>query len=273
MFPSVIFTFLAAFQFHTFEFLVCATDEKSIFILAGQSNMAGRGGVTNGTWDGCVPHECRPDPRILRLNPKLMWEEAREPLHGGIDTKPCGVGPGMSFANSVLQRDPCLGVIGSVTCAPGGTNITEWKQGSDLYYRLLKRANAALRDEGKIRAILWYQGESDSADETRAKMYKKRLIEFFLHIRRDLPSPVLPIIQVALASNAGLYYEVVRKAQLEIKLPNVICVDAKGLEVKKNDTLHLTTSAQVHLGKMLANAFFDIGIYSVLIKAWVEKTY
>ncbi|XP_022867776.1 probable carbohydrate esterase At4g34215 [Olea europaea var. sylvestris] len=86
-------------------------------------------------------------------------------------------------------------------------------------------------------------------------MYKT-LIEFFLDIRRDLASPVLPIIQVALASN----YEVVRKAPLEIKLPNVICVDAKGLEVKKNDTLHLTTSAQVHLTKMLANAFFDIGI-------------
>ncbi|CAA2962325.1 Hypothetical predicted protein [Olea europaea subsp. europaea] len=258
MFPSMIFMFLAAFQFHTFEFLVCATNEKSIFILAGQSNMAGRGGVTNGTWDGCVPHECRPDPRILRLNPKLMWEEAREPLHRGIDKKPCGVGPGMSFANSVLERDPCLGVIGLVPCASGGTNITEWKRGSYLYNRLLKRAYAALRDGGKIRAILWYQGESDSADETRAKMYKKRLIEFFLDIRQDLAFPVLPIIQVALASNAGLYYEVVRKAQLEIKLPDVICIDAKGLEVKENDTLHLTTSAQVYLGKMFADAFFGI---------------
>ncbi|CAA3033437.1 Hypothetical predicted protein [Olea europaea subsp. europaea] len=259
MFPSMIFMFLAAFQFHTFEFLVCATNEKSIFILAGQSNMAGRGGVTNETWDGCVPHECRPDPRILRLNPKLRWEEAREPLHRGIDTKrTCGVGPGMSFANSVVERDPCLRVIGLVPCASGGTNITEWKRGSDLYNRLLKRANAALRDGGKIRAILWYQGESDSADETRAKMYKKRLTEFFLDIRRDLASPVLPIIQVALASNAGLYYEVVRKAQLEIKLPNVICIDAKGMEVKENDTLHLTTSAQVHLGKMFADAFFRI---------------
>ncbi|XP_022871715.1 probable carbohydrate esterase At4g34215 [Olea europaea var. sylvestris] len=170
------------------------------------------------------------------------------------------MGPGMSFVNSVLERDPCLGVIGLLPCASGGTNITEWKQGSDLYNRLLKKANAALRDGGKIRAIPWYQGESDSADETRAKMYKKRLIEFFFDIRRNLASPVLPIIQVALASNVGLYYVVVRKAQLEIKLPNVVCIDTKGLEVKKNDTLHLTTSAQVHSGKMLANVFLHIEV-------------
>ncbi|CAA2986309.1 Hypothetical predicted protein [Olea europaea subsp. europaea] len=251
--------FLAAFQLQSSEFLVFACNEKSIFILAGQSNMAGRGGVANGTWDGWVPRERRPDPRILRLNANLVWEEAREPLHRGIDTNnPCGVGPGMSFANLVLERDPCLGVIGLVPCAFGGTNITEWKRGSNLYNRLLKRAYAALKDGGKIRAILWYKGESDSTDETRAKMYKTRLIEFFLDIRRDLASPALPI--EALASDAGRYFDVVREAQLRTELPNVVCVDAMGLEVKKNDTLHLTTSVQVQLGKMLINAFLRIGI-------------
>ncbi|CAA3019549.1 Hypothetical predicted protein [Olea europaea subsp. europaea] len=256
-----MFMFLAAFQLQSSECLAFACSEKSIFILAGQSNMAGRGGVAKGTWDGCVPRECRPDPRILRLNANLVWEEAREPLHAGIDTSnPCGVGPGMSFANLVLERDPCLGVIGLVPCAFGGTNITRWKRGSELYNRLLTRAYAALQDGGKIRAILWYQGESDSTDETRAKMYKMRLIEFFLDIRRDLASPALPIVQVALASDVGPYFEVVREAQLRTELPNVVCVDAMGLEVKENDTLHLTTSAQVQLGKMLANAFLRIGI-------------
>ncbi|CAA3003365.1 Hypothetical predicted protein [Olea europaea subsp. europaea] len=71
-----------------------------------------------------------------------------------------------------------------------------------------------------------------------------RLIEFFLHIRGDLASPALPTLQVALASVAGPYFEVVRKAQLEIKLHNVACIDARGLEVMKNDKLHLSTSAQ-----------------------------
>lgn len=48
--------------------------------------------------------------------------------------------------------------------------------------------------------------------------------------------------------------EVVREAQKSIDLPNVVCVDAKGLELKE-DNLHLTTAAQVQLGHMLADAY------------------
>lgn len=62
------------------------------------------------------------------------------------------------------------------------------------------------------------------------------------------------VVQVALASGEGQYIEVVRKGQLEINLPNVKCVDAKGLNLKA-DNLHLTTTSQVQLGLKLANAF------------------
>lgn len=65
---------------------------------------------------------------------------------------------------------------------------------------------------------------------------------------------VLILMQVALASGEGHFVEVVRGAQLGINLPNVICVDAKGLPLE-SDHLHLTTRAQVQLGKMLAYAY------------------
>lgn len=58
---------------------------------------------------------------------------------------------------------------------------------------------------------------------------------------------------MALASGSGPYIEIVREAQLGINLPNVICVDAKGLALESDD-LHLTTAAQVQLGGMLADA-------------------
>lgn len=60
-------------------------------------------------------------------------------------------------------------------------------------------------------------------------------------------------MKVAIASG-GKYMEVVREAQKAIDLPNVVCVDAKGLELKE-DNLHLTTDAQVELGHMLADAY------------------
>ncbi|XWS66714.1 hypothetical protein CRYUN_Cryun05aG0224200 [Craigia yunnanensis] len=45
---------------------------KQIFILSGQNNMAGRGGVKHHHWDGIVPPDCQPHPPILRLSDKLI---------------------------------------------------------------------------------------------------------------------------------------------------------------------------------------------------------
>ena len=67
-----------------------------IFILSGQSNMSGRGGIEtvdeeDGTqtrkWDRKVPAECGADSgSILKLNKNLEWDEAREPLHEDVDS-------------------------------------------------------------------------------------------------------------------------------------------------------------------------------------------
>lgn len=59
---------------------------------------------------------------------------------------------------------------------------------------------------------------------------------------------------MALASAQGPYIEKVREAQLGLDLPNVKCLDAKGLELGP-DHVHLTTPAQVQLGEMLARSF------------------
>ncbi|KAG8377472.1 hypothetical protein BUALT_Bualt08G0036500 [Buddleja alternifolia] len=104
MFSLVSLMLLVCSSFVSSETLCPDNVFKNIFVLAGQSNMAGRGGATNNTtWDGIVLPECRPNPRILRLNAVLKWEEVQEPPHQDIDsTKICDVGPGMAFSNSVL---------------------------------------------------------------------------------------------------------------------------------------------------------------------------
>ncbi|KAF5780522.1 putative acetylxylan esterase [Helianthus annuus] len=234
---------------------------KSIILLAGQSNMSGRGGVHNNTWDGVVPLQSQPNPSILRLTANLTWVEAREPLHKDIDVHAtCGVGPGMAFANRLLQRDPGLGPLGLVPCAvggPRGTSISEWGRGTFLYKQLLRRAKVARRDGGSISGMLWYQGESDTVSEVDARMYKMRLVNLFRNLRADLGTPLLPIVHVAIASANGPYIEIVRKAQLGITLPKVRCVDAKGLPLLE-DKRHLSTLAQERLGLMLADAFLAL---------------
>ncbi|XP_075650611.1 putative carbohydrate esterase At4g34215 [Castanea sativa] len=246
--------FLLAFSFVQSQEL----SPTKIFLLAGQSNMAGRGGVNNDTWNMLIPPESTPSPFILQLSRNKTWVVAHEPLHKDIDsTKVCGVGPGMPFAHEILAEDPNFGVIGLVPCAIGGTNITQWAKGSNNYRHLVERADASLRSGGKIEALLWYQGESDTQDQTDANMYKERLYNFFTNIRSDLNCPNLPIIQVALASGYNpTLEEIVRAVQLENDLPNLQTVDAKGLPLE-GDRLHLSTPAQVQLGKMLADAFLN----------------
>lgn len=170
---------------------------KLIFILAGQSNMAGRGGVVNTTWDHIIPPESSPNQSILRLNAHLQWEPAHEPLHADIDVlKTCGVGPGMAFANAV-RSGGCEGEIGLVPCAIGGTTISEWERGQGLYERMVRRARAAVEEGGgRVGAVLWYQGESDTEEMAEAEAYAGRMARLVRDLREDLGQPGLLVIQV-----------------------------------------------------------------------------
>jgi hypothetical protein len=188
-----------------FFFLVClallspltmAQEPKypnSIFLLAGQSNMAGR---------GSIPSQSTPSPNILQLALNKTWVEAHEPLHKEMDEgKVCGIGPGVPFANTILAEDPSFGVIGLVPCAKGGTRLKQWARGSKLYDRLVERANASIQRGGKIQALLWFQGETDTKSTEDAQLYRTRLHKFFNDLRSDLHFPDLPIFQVWFLSN------------------------------------------------------------------------
>lgn len=179
--------------------------KRHIFILAGQSNMSGRGGVKNSVWDGIVPAICRPHPSILSFSSSSNWELAREPLHADIDSsKTCGIGPAMSFANSIITNschDHKNYEVGLVPCAIGGTAIKEWIKGSRLYEEMVKRAKEAAEAEREedgceIRCVLWFQGESDTLSDESAESYRENMEKLIGDLRSDLNLPSLPFIQV-----------------------------------------------------------------------------
>ena len=174
-----------------------------MFILAGQSNMSGRGGVHKHEWDGVVPAESAADgEKIFRLNADLEWEAAHEPLHQGLDAnRVCGVGPGLAFANAVKGR---VGAIGLVPCAAAGTQMKDWARGGELYERMVKRAKAAAERGGEIAAVLWYQGEKDTFFKEDADLYGDNVEKLILNLRQDLDSPSLPVILVSII-NSSLY--------------------------------------------------------------------
>ncbi|KAG8083168.1 hypothetical protein GUJ93_ZPchr0015g6693 [Zizania palustris] len=238
---------------------------KLLFLLAGQSNMAGRGAVVHP-----LPPPYRSHRRVFRLAASRGWVPAAPPLHADIDThKTCGLGPAMPFAHRVLAAVPSPDsggggggndtpvVLGLIPCAVGGTRISMWAKGQPLYEFAVARTLAAVADGGgNLGAVLWFQGESDTIEIDDAQSYGAKMERLVADLRADLELPNLLVIQVGLASGEGNYTDIVREAQKNIVLPNVLLVDAMGLPLR-DDQLHLSTEAQIRLGNMLAEAYLN----------------
>jgi hypothetical protein len=159
-----------------------------LYLLIGQSNMAGRGKVEK---EDRTPH-----PRVLVLNKDDQWVPAVDPLH--FDKSIAGVGPGLSFGKALADADKDA-TIGLIPCAAGGSPITVWKEDafwaqtkSKPYDETLRRV-AVARKRGVLKGILWHQGESDG-NEKDAKLYAERLADLMTRLRRDLEAPEVPIL-------------------------------------------------------------------------------
>jgi hypothetical protein len=155
--------------------------DLSIFLLMGQSNMAGRGQLGE-----VEPVE---DPRVLMFR-EGGWSVAREPLH---DDKPtAGVGLGMTFALGLLEEWPSAR-IGLVPCAVGGSPLELWEPGACLYSVALEGASSAARS-GEIKGVLWHQGESDSDELAKARTYCDRYAAAMTAFREALGIDDVPVI-------------------------------------------------------------------------------
>ena len=120
-------------------------EDLHIFLLMGQSNMAGFGLVKPGD-DRPVPGvfvlggEC--DKRSARPLTPIEWRLATHPLHNVLSTD--GFGLGLSFAEAYVQRRSGVRV-GLVPCAWGGTNIDGIGPGSPTWENAVARARVAKR--------------------------------------------------------------------------------------------------------------------------------
>ena len=113
--------------------------DLQLFLLIGQSNMAGRGVLE--------ARDKEPAAHIYMLTKELEWKPAMDPLHFD---KPdiAGVGLGRSFARELLKSNPAAS-IGLIPAAFGGTSLEEWKPGGRLYNDAIARTRAAMK-AGKL---------------------------------------------------------------------------------------------------------------------------
>ena len=113
--------------------------EKSkfhLFVLAGQSNMSGRGTLTA---TNRVPHD-----HVLVMSKDGTWREAVEPFHWE-KPKACGAGLAASFARAYADAHPGV-TVGLVPVAYGGSPIGRWQPGAVHYTNAVHYAKLAMKD-------------------------------------------------------------------------------------------------------------------------------
>ncbi|OWM64484.1 hypothetical protein CDL15_Pgr020451 [Punica granatum] len=142
------------------------------------------------------------------------------------------IGPAMPFSKRILEQNPKYGTIELVPCALNGSSISRWQRGRDVYGNMTARAEAAVKNGGKIEALLWWQGGADSDNIDKAHKYKEDLTKSFQDIRADLKLPELLIIQ------------------LSLNVPNVENVDPHVLPLEA-DGVHVTAQPQLLTDKFL----------------------
>lgn len=167
-----------------------------VFILAGQSNMAGRGLVE--------PQDTLTNPRILTITKNNQWILAREPLHL-YEPSLKGLDCGMSFGREIIRNLPDSVSIALIPCAVGGSSIGQWL-GDSLHRGVYLMSNLKSKIDyakqfGTIKGILWHQGESDASSQLIPK-YKQNLERLISTIRSKAANEQLPFLIGELGSFA-----------------------------------------------------------------------
>lgn len=225
-----------------------------LFLLVGQSNMAGRGDVE--------PADQEPIANVVALDATGEWVPAVDPLHW--DKPSAGVGLGRAFAADYAKAHPGV-TVGLIPAACGGSPIASWVPGayfedtkSHPYDDALARARRAMAS-GSLQGILWHQGESDRSAE-RAPLYAHALTTLIGRLRADLQAPNVPFVIGQLGQFAGAgpwdeFAQGVDRAQRDVaaRVPVTAFVASDGL-TSKPDHLHFDARSMREFGHRYAAA-------------------
>jgi hypothetical protein len=235
-----------------------AHGSKHVFLLVGQSNMAGRGDVT--------PGDRTPHTRVLMLNPEEVWVPAVDPMHAD---KPdvVGVGLGRAFGIAVAEAMPGA-IIGLVPAAVGGSPIDVWQPGafyeptrSHPWDDAIRRARLAM-SSGTLSGILWHQGESDATPDL-APAYEAKLHDLIRRFRAELQAPEVPVIVGQLGTFSDRPWDASRarvdQAHRAVadSVAHVAYVSAEGL-AHKGDGVHFDADSYRELGRRYAAAWLAL---------------
>ena len=228
-----------------------------LFLLVGQSNMAGRGKVE--------AEDLAKDKRVLMLNKKGEWVPAVDPMH--FDKPIAGVGLGKTFGLDVAKANEDI-VVGLIPCAVGGSPISTWEPGefyrptkSHPYDDAMRRARLSL-ESGVLKGILWHQGESDSKPKL-CDVYESKLHSLIHRFRSELDAPDAVFIAGGMGEFTSRPWSEEKRTvdavhrSLPEKIERSGFVDARDLN-HKGDHVHFDSKSYRTLGHRYAKKYREL---------------
>lgn len=243
-----------------------SAETYDIYLLAGQSNMDGRG----QTQDLAESVRRPSDTHLIFYRNSHVATERWQPLAPGFSRPPRyrgalpapTFGPEIGFALAMTEASAAQR-LALIKGSQGGTSLrADWTPGTKdrpdtqgPQYRdfldTVRQATGQLTAEGhqwQIRGLLWHQGESDSRSDVAT--YRQRLAEFLRRLREDLDQPDLPVV-------LGEVYDNGKRDSVRTASHQVAAADANTNIVSAADTIsgdgtHFDADSQLLLGRRYA---------------------
>ena len=239
-----------------------------VYVLAGQSNMAGCDDVRN------LDPMWQSDMGDVMMYWGNDFAPAFKSLKAGTSGASCSdaspgsfFGPELAFGSDMSYANPDEQVV-IIKFAVGGTDMFEYwttptrefPDGGILWNQLqdvMGDAFTTLGDMGyeyHVEAFLWMQGESDSDKKYRAKAYNKNLTNFISSMRYYVGNPELPFILGRIRDSGQPHADMVREAQVNVSMniPNVYWIDTDDLPWLP-DGIHYDEASMIELGHRFAD--------------------
>lgn len=226
-----------------------------VFIMAGQSNMAGRGTVE--------PKDTISNPRILSINSKGELIIAKEPL-SLYEPSMKGLDCSLSFGRELLRHIPDSISVLIIPTAVGGSSIDQWI-GDSLHREVKLFSNfrqkvVIAKSYGEVKGLLWHQGESD-AKEQLVKTYSKKLNVLFEKFRTTIENDKLPILtgEIGTFTAENKFQNAINEAIVKNakKDEHNFLIETQDFK-DKGDKLHFDANSQRLMGERFAQKYIEI---------------
>tara|TARA_R110001583_G_scaffold193435_1_gene361975 strand:+ start:572 stop:1342 length:771 start_codon:yes stop_codon:yes gene_type:complete len=226
------------------------SNPMEIYLLIGQSNMAGRAAIELQDKDSIS------NVFLFTGNLEKPWEKAANPLnkYSTVRKKMSmqKLGPGFGFSKEMAKARQGK-KIGLVVNAKGGTSIEEWKPNDTLYNEAISQTKKALK-YGVLKGIIWHQGEANSSKYNK---YMPKITILIESLRKDFNLPNLPFVAGQLSPDKPQRNNF---NQMILELPNKVKHTAvvSSENTTTIDSTHFDSVSQRLFGKKYAEALLRL---------------